>query len=955
MKKLLLASCLVLLLLASMAAAQSPGHLLITEFAVTPTVGEFVEIYNPTDAAIDLTSYYITDATFAGGSTFYYKIVEGGGGGGGFGDFHAQFPAGAMIAAGEHQTIALNGSDNFAATYGVDPTYELYEDGVTGDAIPDLLEATAGSIGGQGGLSNSGEVLVLYYWDGASDLVKDVDYVVWGDKAEAIDKSGETIDGPDADTDGSTYAADTPIADQHIVDADNDGDGNPHDDDFTAQRRLDYEDVETWTGGNGINGHDETSENTSWLGGIWSINEPATPGYRALGKKSAADSLTIADVQFVRAADIGPTAEEDSPFNGDTLSVTGIVMHGTRELNLGARWGAFIEDERGGPWSGFFVIQNDTTVGGTLLSSAQAGDKVRFTGIVSEFPGNASTQSISQFVLITDPATPVEFLDFGLATPAPILLQPNDIGATGSSEDPQLTERLESTLVRFEGLTVLSNFAGQPGNIMIAGGADGGQIALDDYFAGPRTFLDANNGVWPGFPAGTRINVTGFMRDVITGGQGRTTINPVSFDAIEVASSPPEIAGVGRSPVAVASTDNVVVSATIADAQTSVATAEVNFRVDGGAFSSVSMTNSSGDTWEGTIPAQADGAQIDYFLTAADTDGDATVAPGDTAAAKFFYFVRDAGLGIFDLQFTPFATGNSSYSGLDVTVTGIATTDSSDFSFYFIQDGTDPWHGISVQDNVNNVKLGDEVTVTGSVRERFGETQIFNVTSAVVNSSDNAVPGPIVTTTGELGTPATAEAWEGMFVRVENVTVTNERPDGFPGFGEFTIDDGSGGLRVDDLAPNYRGQTPSDRDAGPDTTIALDDQFASIAGIQYFSFGNYKLLPRSDRDVDDSPVSVDDGGELPLTFGLDQNYPNPFNPETTILYRVAELGDVKINIFNILGQKVRSLVNQQQPPGSYRVIWNGQNDAGRQVSTGVYIYQMQAADFVQVQKMLFIK
>ncbi len=945
MNRLLVVAFLSMLLSVPMATAQSPGHLLISEFAVEPTAGEFIEIYNPTDAAIDLTNYYLTDATFAGGGTFYYNIVEGGGGGGGFGDFHAQFPAGAMIAAGEHQTVALNGSDNFAATYGVDPTYELFEDGATADAIPDMLEATDGSIGGQGGLSNSGEFVVLYYWDGASDLVKDVDYLVWGDKAEAVDKTGVSIDGPDADTDSSTYLADTPIADQYIVNTDNDDDGNPHDADLTAQRRLDLEDVENWSAGNGIAGHDETSENTSWMGGIWSINEPATPGYRALGKKSAADSLTIADINFVRADSISADANEDSPFLGDTLSVTGIVMHGTRELNLGARWGAFIQDERGGPWSGYFVIQNDTTAEGTLLSSAQPGDKVRFSGVVGEFPTNASTQSISQFILITDPVTPVDFLDFGLATPDPIVLTPGDIGATGSSEDPRLTERFESTLVRFEGLTVLSNFAGQPGNIMIAGGDDG-QIAIDDYFFDLRTFLDSNSGVWPGFPAGTKINVTGFMRDVITGGQGRTTINPVSFDAIEVASSPPEIASVSRNPVAVTSTDAVVVSATIADAQTSVASAEVNFRVDGGAFTAVTMTNPSDNNWEGVIPAQADGAQVDFFLTAADTDGANTVAPGDTAAAKFFYFVRDAGLGVFDLQFTPFATGNSSYSGLDVTVTGIATTDSSDFSFYFIQDGVEPWHGISVQDNVNNVKLGDEVTVTGTVRERFGETQIFNVTSAVVNSSGNPVPGPIVEQTGNLATgAATAEQWEGMLMRAENVTVTNPFADGSSNFGEFVIDDGSGGLRVDDLG-NFRGNL--------DTAFVQDQEIESITGIQYFSFGNYKMIPRNNDDVVTTTTSVDDGA-IPVSFALAQNFPNPFNPETTIRYQVAELGDVKIEIFNVLGQRVKTLIDKVTSPGAHSVIWSGRNDLGRPVASGVYIYKMQAADFVKVQKMLFLK
>lgn len=87
--------------------------LLITEIAVVPTNGEFIEIYNNGNASIDLTDVYLTDATFAGGGTYYYQLVTGGGGGGDFVDFFARFPAGASINAGEYQTIALAGSDAF--------------------------------------------------------------------------------------------------------------------------------------------------------------------------------------------------------------------------------------------------------------------------------------------------------------------------------------------------------------------------------------------------------------------------------------------------------------------------------------------------------------------------------------------------------------------------------------------------------------------------------------------------------------------------------------------------------------------------------------------------------------------------------------------------------------------------------------------------------------------------
>ncbi|VAW45545.1 Extracellular ribonuclease precursor [hydrothermal vent metagenome] len=241
--------------------------LLITEIAVTPTNGEFVEIYNDSMAAIDLSDVYLTDATFSGGGTYYYQLVSGGGGGGGFADFFARFPDGASIGAQEYQTIALAGSDGFFSTFGEIPTYELFEDAVSADAIADMREATTGSINDQGGLTNSGEVVVLFHWDGLTDLVQDLDYVVWGDKAEAIDKTGVAIDGPDVDLVTSSYLADTAIGSQITVATGAHIDGN-------SWQRIDLtEGVEVQSGGNGIDGSDETSENTDFTFG----DDTATP------------------------------------------------------------------------------------------------------------------------------------------------------------------------------------------------------------------------------------------------------------------------------------------------------------------------------------------------------------------------------------------------------------------------------------------------------------------------------------------------------------------------------------------------------------------------------------------------------------------------------------------------------------------------------------------------------
>ncbi len=945
---------ILLTCLAAFAASHlsAQDHLLITEFVVTPTAGEFIEIYNPTDQTIDLSNYYVTDATFAGGDTYYYNTVLGDGGGGGFNDFNARFPDGASIAPGEFQTISLPGSDDFMSEYGILPTYELYEDGDAADDVPDMRDATEGSIAGPDNspdrLSSfsTEEVLILYYWDGNSDLVQDVDYVVWGDKSEAVDKTGVSVDGPDDGEEASTYADDTSIADQTVVDTENDGDGGPHDFGNSAQRKLEVEDLEEWSGGNGITGHNETSENTSWKGGIWSINEPPTPGRRALTPYAPADSLTIADVQFVRAADIGPNAEDDSPFTGDTLEVTGVMMQGARDIFLGSRWGGFIQDLRGGPWSGFFIIQNDTSgdgVEGTLITAAEPGDLIRAKGVMSEFPIGPMTPSISQFALITSPVTPIEFIEFGVGLPDTILLTPGDLGsdAGGNGADPQLSERWESTLVRFEGLTVLAN--GLPGNTLSASD-ESGTIILDDYFNAVSTTVTNNAGVWPGLPPGTQINVVGFVRGGSS--QGFVTINPRSLDDIEIASAPPEISNISRDPVVPTSADAVTISATITDAQTAVASANLQYRVDGGAFTSMAMTDDGGGSWSSSIPAQTDGAFIEFFLEAADDQGDATTAPGDTSMAKFFYFVRDGGLTIKDVQFVPNPTASdaSSFANLEVTVTGIVTTDTTDFSFYWIQDGTDPWSGVWINDNVNQVVPGDEVTVTGTVQENFGATRI-NATNVVVNSSGNPVPEPVIVQTGDIRTGGSmAEAYEGMLIQTAAVTVSNPFADGGSNFGEFVIDDGSGGVRVDDLG-NFRGNL--------DTLFTQDQNLMFVRGVHHYSFNQHKIEPRNDMDIGFDTAVGDD--ILPETFDLAQNYPNPFNPSTSISYSVAQASNVQITIYNIMGQRVRTLIDNTKAPGRYTIQWNATNDAGLRVSSGVYFYKMIAGDFVRTNKMLLMK
>ena len=219
-------------------------HLVFSEVVLTPSDGEYVKITNPTENDIDMSDYYLTDATDGSGNA-YYNLPTGSGywSGSGF-DFICRFPGGYSLAAGASIKISLRDNESYVNTYGESADLYLNED---------LLDAINGSnTKGNAStpkLDNTSETLVLFYWDGTSAMVKDVDYLLWGGNSYGIDKS--TVTG---------YQSDTPVSSQSfmpvhatnekLIRAENGGEGS-----------------ESQSSGNGITGHDETSEPLSdtWI------------------------------------------------------------------------------------------------------------------------------------------------------------------------------------------------------------------------------------------------------------------------------------------------------------------------------------------------------------------------------------------------------------------------------------------------------------------------------------------------------------------------------------------------------------------------------------------------------------------------------------------------------------------------------------------------------------------
>jgi len=251
----------------------SADHLLISEIVLQPSTSEYFVIYNPTDNSIDMTDYYITDATDPANQLYYYNLPTAANyRSTSSTDFTARFPAGSSIDAKSSLVVCIPPKGSFTGTHVVTPDLSIKED---------FLPAIDGqsTIGGAPYyLDNTAETLVLFKRDGSASTVQDVDYILWGSNDYAVDKSGI-----------STYQNDTPAAQQKFAPIHVDG---------QKLKRVAEEGSETQSGGNGITGHDETSEN---LDETWAVVSISNTKPKISGVTISPASPVIGDAVTVSA------------------------------------------------------------------------------------------------------------------------------------------------------------------------------------------------------------------------------------------------------------------------------------------------------------------------------------------------------------------------------------------------------------------------------------------------------------------------------------------------------------------------------------------------------------------------------------------------------------------------------------------------------------------------------
>jgi predicted GH43/DUF377 family glycosyl hydrolase len=138
----------------------------------------------------------------------------------------------------------------------------------------------------------------------------------------------------------------------------------------------------------------------------------------------------------------------------------------------------------------------------------------------------------------------------------------------------------------------------------------------------------------------------------------------------------------------------------------------------------------------------------------------------------------------------------------------------------------------------------------------------------------------------------------------------------------------------------------------PDSTINNPLQF----DLTVFSDGYAFWTSTFDFTADTTATAIEENFDIvPNEFALHQNHPNPFNPKTMIKYKIAKHAHVVLKVINSLGQEVRTLVNEEKPAGFYEAVWDGRDHFGQQVASGLYLYRLEANNFIQTRKMVLLR
>ncbi len=665
---------------------------------------------------------------------------------------------------------------------------------------------------------------------------------------------------------------------------------------------------------------------------------------------------TIQEVQTVSQAELALGNDAGLIGATDTIRVRGIVVMDANLSTLVGGKQIWIQTSGNAPFSGLDIFQPTpaTGDGGTGILALLAGDSVEITGTVLEFSGETELVPLN-----TTPGTPINILGGGF-TPTSKLINVADLNDANRANILTTGEQWEGMYVEFQNVTVQSVDPFSSGsrvsfNIIDAAG---NKVNVSDRFKSNR--LPATGGTF--IPPNVGDFITSIKGVIIHSKNNRGyELHPFKQSDIVYGASAPAIAGITRNPVTPTSTQTVTISANITDLD-GVASASLFYAagVANNNFVSVPMV-AVGNSFSATVPAQAEGTIVKYYVSATDASVGALVSkiPNVPSSNPLFYVVRDAGLQIFDLQYTPFTDGNSGLTDQLVTVTGVVTATPNDLGYVYIQQENQlSWAGILCTGNaaLSTLVLGDRVTVTGTVKETFNFTRIEAITS--VSKSGTGTITPLVLNPAVFNTYnfVNNESYEGMLIKFEGtplspLTVVKKNADAPSNFAEFSVGldpfdpasssrvlAGRGGSALSSLNVSYINDSLFIPNLNPGISpiiINQGDKFTSITGIILFSFSNMKLLPRDNNDF----VGYSPAVGLSSVYAANsfvKAFPNPASTSFTVNYTLPAIANnAKVVVYDLLGKEI--LTQKLAGVDGSTVI--SVND----LANGTYLYQVQSA------------
>ncbi len=620
----------------------------------------------------------------------------------------------------------------------------------------------------------------------------------------------------------------------------------------------------------------------------------------ATGTTKEAQTLSIAQIQKTPNG-----GEGDSPYKGQVVTVQGVVTGVSK-------YGYFIQDADSA-WSGVYVFDTAN------LSQVKMSYKVLITGKVDEYNNKTEIKDISSFSVVSQNAT----------QPKPIKIKTGELAQ----------EKYEGVLVKVTGAECTNTDLGY-GEWEVDDGS--GPCRVDDLF-------------YTGFTPelGQKYSIIG----VCDYSYGNYKIEPRSADEIMISTTAPVIEYLGFSPLVPEPNQDFVDTVKISDNGT-IQVAELHYKVQNGDEKILTLTPIEGDSiYRAVIPGSEyqNANLVEYWVHAIDNDGETS----DGAVQGFF-----AGLTPIETLTQVNADGELIYLGYYAKTKGVATVankvfDTKNLTVYLQEN----YHGINLfkygAADVITIVPGHQYTVVGQLDQYNGLNEIVpqDAQRDITDDGEVGMPDPLeVTIATALSAP---EALEGLLLKIVNADTVNGTA-AWPESGkdaDLTITDDGG---VSELTLRIDKDTDIDGSKQPTWPQTVIGIFTQYDRDKPFNSG-YQIMPRSQADLSGlTGLETASGMLLPEQLTLSPAYPNPFNPSTTLQFAVPKSmsGKVQVtlSIYNILGQKVRTLIaGKKLQAGVYRVHWLAKDNAGRSLPTGIYFAVLRVGNRSLSEKLILLK